>query len=519
MSYDALVIGAGANGLVTAHYLARAGKHVLVVEQRHAADPSADIGWVPDVVIRDLGLARAGLRIEQPDPWITVPLAGGRGGGGTLELSRDIGRSVEAIRHISPSDAAKWPEFCNRMRTLAGVLERLYLVPPPDIESTDARELARIAGLGLYVRRRGKQTVIDLARILPMSITELLDDWFESDVLKGLLGALGIWHLKQGPRAGGTAFNFLHHHAGSPAGVFRPPRSNVTQALSALPGVEVRHGERANVLAPNGRATGVVLEKSGEEILAPLVVSSADPRSTLQPVAIELDPEFGRAVDNIKARGVVARGTLTLESTPAYSTLCIAPSLDYLEHAYDDAKYGRDSATPYVEVQKTDGRLELHVQYVPYTDGAANVQRHQALQLRVAQVLGAQPRSSCTRRTRRSCSTARPRGTSTTVSSLSTKFCSCVPSPAGAAIAPRSRGCTCAARGHIRVAGFPEPPDGTRRARCYDIPQDRRELPAGCPDASRALLHRAGGVRGGAGAHLPPSVDLRRARCVARGAG
>lgn len=264
------------------------------------------------------------------------------------------------------------------------MLERLYLASPPDIESTDARELARIAGLGLYVRRLGRQTVIDLARILPMSIAELLDDWFESDVLKGLLGALGVWHLKQGPRSGGTAFNFLHHHAGSPAGVFRPARSNVTQALSSLSGIEIRRGERAGVLAWNGRATGVVLEKSGDEILAPLVVSSADPRTTLQPIAIELDPEFARAVRNIKARGVVARGTLALDPPPAYATLCIAPSLDYLEHAYDDAKYGCDSASPYVEVQRTDGTLELHVQYV--ASGT-----HEELVPRVARALKVEP--------------------------------------------------------------------------------------------------------------------------------
>jgi phytoene dehydrogenase-like protein len=378
VNYDAIVIGAGANGLVTAHYLARAGKHVLVVEQRQAADPSADIGWVPNAIVRDLGLAGAGLRIEEPDPWITAPLEAV--GGGTLELSRDIAKSADAIRRISPADAAKWPEFCQRMRTLAGVLERLYLAPPPDIESNDVRELTRIAGLGLYVRRLGKQTVIDLARILPMSIAELLDDWFESDVLKGLLGALGVWHLKQGPRSGGTAFNLLHHHAGSRAGVFRPARSNVTQALSKLSGVEVRRGERAAVLAKHGKATGVVLEKSGEAILAPLVLSSADPHATLQPVAIELDPEFARAVRNIKARGVVARGTLTLEQPPAYSTFCVAPSLDYLERAYDDAKYGKDSAAPYVEIQRTDGRLEVHVQYAPAGG-------HDGLADRVAQVL------------------------------------------------------------------------------------------------------------------------------------
>jgi len=362
--WDAIVIGADVNGLVAAHLLGRAGRRVLVVDPRKAQEKRVDVGWVPPQVLRDLGILAPALQADQRDPWITTPLPGG----GKLELWRDLAQSTEAIRKLSPADAAKWPEFCTRMRRLAGVLEALYVQPAPDVETREIGELLRMAGLGLHVRRLGKQTVIDLLRILPMSIAELLDDWFENDTLKGVLGAAGVWHLRQGPRAGGTAFNFLHHHVGSPAGVFRPPRSNITQVLTAMPGVEVRWGGSAEavVLATAGRVTGV--RSGSEELVAPLVVSSADPQTTFAPLKPQLDAEFVRAVGNIKSRSIVARGTAQLERPADFKTLCLAPSLDHLERAHDDAKYGRTSARPYVEAVATDGRLDLHVQYAVTID-------------------------------------------------------------------------------------------------------------------------------------------------------
>jgi len=200
-----------------------------------------------------------------------------------------------------------------------------------------------------------------------------------------VLGAVGVWHLRQGPRAGGTAFNFLHHHVGSPAGVFRPPRSNISQVLGAMAGVEIRRGAEAAVVAADGRATGVRLT-SGEALAAPLVVSSADPRRTFEPLKAQLDAEFVHAVSNIKARSIVARGTVTLERAADFNTLCLAPSLEQLERAYDDAKYGRNSAHPYVEAHATDGRVDLHVQYAVATDRALVEKVSAALDVQADQV-------------------------------------------------------------------------------------------------------------------------------------
>jgi phytoene dehydrogenase-like protein len=274
-----------------------------------------------------------------------------------LELWRDMARSVESIRRLSARDAESWPRFCERMASLARLLERLYVAAPPSL--VDLR-------FAFKVRRLGRQGMEDLMRLLPMPAAELLDDWFESEVLKGALGAFAVRHLQQGPRSAGTAFRLLHYHAGSPIGVFRSPTSNLAQLLRA--GVAIRDAKVARLNVRGGQVTGVVLE-GGEELRASLVVSAADPQRTLTELTEPgwLDPDLARALRHVRSRGVAAKVVLAFERAPDWQTLTLAPSLDYVERAYDDAKYRRVSAQPWLDVTADGGKAEVHFQYAPHT--------------------------------------------------------------------------------------------------------------------------------------------------------
>ena len=345
----AVVLGGGVDALVAARLLARGGRLVTLLNEGVAVRAAED-GWVAPQMLRELGVD---LVVRQTDPWASVLLEDGS----TLDLWQDMGRTVESLRRLSPRDAGKWPDFCRRMASLARVFEEMYAAPP--VNPFDLR-------LAFRVRRLGREGMEDLMRVLPMPVAELLDDWFECDALKGALGALGILHLQQGPRSAGTAFRLLHHHVGCPEGVFRPPRSNLGAVLRALPDVETRSAAVARIRIKGGRVAGVVLA-SGEEVEAALVVSGLDPRRTLLKLAEPgwLDPELARAVGHIRRRGVAARVSVRKQSR----NLVIAPSLDYLERAYDDIKHGRVSRQPYLEARTVEGGTEVHFQYAPQTGG------------------------------------------------------------------------------------------------------------------------------------------------------
>jgi phytoene dehydrogenase-like protein len=256
-----------------------------------------------------------------------------------------------------------------------------------------------------------------------MPVSELLDDWFESDALKGAVGAGGVTNIMQGPRSGGTSFVLLHHQVGQPAGAIRSRTvakggaGRLTSALAASAralGVEIRVSATVGRINQDGegRATGVSLT-SGEEIAASRVVSAIDPRRTILGLldAAHLDPELLRDVRNIKQRGVRAKVNLALSELPRFSGLgeadlkgaiTIAPSLDYLERAYDDAKHGGVSDRPWLEARipslhetglapSSKHVMSVVVQYAPYAiaAGSWDAAQKRALQERVIATLGA----------------------------------------------------------------------------------------------------------------------------------
>jgi phytoene dehydrogenase-like protein len=367
MTAPIVVIGDGVNELVAANYLALARRDVTLVNRSAVPhDDTFEAGWIPPKVLKELDLERYDLKIQRTAPWAMVWPEDAE-----LALSADIARTAQAIGKLNARDAERWPKFCARMHALAALLEAVYSAPPPDPvgRSKGAPSLAR---LGMRVRSLGRAGMHDLFRVLPMSAADLLDEWFESDALKGVLGGAAVMHLAQGPRSGGTAFNLLHHHVGSPPGVFRPPLSNVRAALARRTDVQVEDGSVTRIEVRAGRVAAVVMN-DGRELAASAVVSGLSPRRTLLELVDPglLDPELVRAIRNVRTRGVSARVALTLDRNPRFTNLVIAPSLDYLERAYDSIKYGHVSPEPYIEATALGSsgneryHVQVHVQYVP----------------------------------------------------------------------------------------------------------------------------------------------------------
>jgi phytoene dehydrogenase-like protein len=377
--WDAVIIGAGHNALVTAAYLATAGKRTLVLERRERVGGAADtvelargvrapalahtVGRLRPSVQQDLALAPHGLSLVAPEVRVFAPSPGG----GAITLWGDATKTAAALGE----DGHGYRQFDKRMRLLGRFLDDLGRSTPPDIKSPGLGDA--IAGLKLGrsfkgLGRDGSRTVL---RVLPMAIADLVAESVESDALRGLLAWRGVRFGNVGPWSAGTAAMLLIDGAGNDGGaagetVFAkggPGALSVALAAAAqAAGATIRTSAPVvHITSRDGRVTGVVLE-GGEEIAARAVVSGADPKRTLLDLVdpVELGPSLSWRAGNIRTPGVVAKVNLVLRKLPAFKAaagdedllrgrIVIAPGIDAMERAFDATKYGRWSDQPILE--------------------------------------------------------------------------------------------------------------------------------------------------------------------------
>jgi phytoene dehydrogenase-like protein len=406
-----IIVGAGHNGLVTAFYLARAGLKPLVLERRERVGGAAateeiapgfrvpalahTVGPLRPDIARDLRLEAHGLSLIEPDPYLAALSPDGR----AIVFSRDAARTAASIAALSARDAQRYPEFQTSLARVAGVLERVQDRPPPDIDRPSAGDLWSLLQSGRRFRALGRRDGFRLLRWMPMAVADLVGEWFETDLLQAAIAARGIHGAFLGPWSAGSAAILLLSAAFDPlpgggAATARGGPGALADALAhaaAAAGARIRTGaEVARIQITDGAVAGVVLA-GGEAIAATAVVSNADPRRTYLGLIdpLDLEPGFAGRVRNYRAHGTVAKVNLALDGLPSFTALArdrgpgfagrihVGPGIDYLERAFDAAKYGAFSEAPYLDVTipsiadpslAPPGRhvMSIHAQFAPY---------------------------------------------------------------------------------------------------------------------------------------------------------
>jgi phytoene dehydrogenase-like protein len=408
--YDVIVIGGGHNGLTNAAYLAEAGKKVLVLERRYVLGGSAVteeiypgfkfsvcsyvVSLLRPEIIRDLDLPRHGLEILPLDGTFT-PMPNGD----YLWRVNDHGKSRREIARHSRVDAEAYDEFGKAMQAMCRFVKPILSMVPPDPATLNPRELMKLLFIGRRFQGMSSEDKYNQVQLMTMSAAGFLDQWFETDVLKATMSASGIIGTFLGVRSPGTAYVLLHHYMGEIDGAFRAwgfarggtgAISNAIAGAAREAGAEIRtEAPIARILVKNGRAYGVALT-NGDEIMADVISSSVDPRLTFVKM-IEpgnLPDDFLEQVQRYKFRGSSGKVNMALDALPEFKCLpgigahqrgamSISPAVDYMERAYDEAKYGHWSTRPYIDMvipTLTDTSLappgkhilSCFVQYAPY---------------------------------------------------------------------------------------------------------------------------------------------------------